>query len=246
VTGRWFLREPGPDAVARLFCLPYSGCGASMYRNWPADLAGMEVCAVQLPGRENRLRERPHATYQELAADLADALTPYLDRPFGFFGHCGSALSAYETAAEVERRGLSPATAVFVSSQVAPQDGPFGTYLTMGDAELSEEIRRLIRVMGGNPLPALVELCLEVMREDVAANARYVVPEPYRLTAPLVAIGWDRDTNVPAELMSGWPACSRAPAQVLLSGEHFAFLNAPADLRHTLAEQMGVLAPDRG
>jgi surfactin synthase thioesterase subunit len=210
-----------------------------MYRNWPADLDGVEVCAVQPPGRENRLRERPYPRYQELAAGLTEALTPYLDRPFGFFGHCGSALSAYETAAEVERRGLPPATAVFVSSQVAPQDGPFGTYLTMDDAQLSEEIRRLIRLMGGNPLPGLVELCLEVMREDVAVNARYVLPDPYVLSAPLVAIGWDADTNVPAALMSGWPACSRSPSQVLLPGEHFAFLNAPPDLRRTLAAWMG-------
>lgn len=29
---KWFLREPSPESAVRVFCLPYSGCGASMYR----------------------------------------------------------------------------------------------------------------------------------------------------------------------------------------------------------------------
>jgi hypothetical protein len=58
-TSRWFLREPSAESGARLFCLPYSGCGASMYRRWPRFLGDIEVCPVQFPGRENRFREDP-------------------------------------------------------------------------------------------------------------------------------------------------------------------------------------------
>ena len=86
---RWLLRNPSPDSAARVFCLPYSGCGASMYHRWPRFLGDVEVCPVQLPGRENRLREPSAETYQELAERLIPALRPQLDRPFALFGHCG-------------------------------------------------------------------------------------------------------------------------------------------------------------
>lgn len=234
---RWFLHRPGGTAAARLFCLPYSGCGASMYRQWPTMLDGLEICAIQLPGRENRLRERPHETYQALAADVIEAIEPFLDRPFGFFGHCGSALSSYEIAVQLARRGGPLPTCIFVSSQVAPQDGPYGIYLDMDDDELAVEVGRLIRLMGGDPRDDLVEVCTEVMRADVDANARYLMAQPYRLPCRVSAIGWKDDVNVPAKLMTGWSECGQTVFR-MLDGDHFSFLAAPADFRAVLLRDM--------
>ena len=235
---RWFLRPPAATAQARLFCLPYSGCGASMYRNWPREYHGLEIVPIQLPGRENRLRESPHATYQELAADVIGAVEPYLDRPFGFFGHCGSALSAYEVAVQLVASGRPAPTSVFVSSQVAPQDGPYGTYLTMDETEMAEEVRRLIRFMGGgDPPDDLLVLLTGVMRADVAANARYVVPAPVRLPGRISALGWKDDTNVPAGLMPGWADCGETVFH-LLDGSHFTFLQATTQLLDVLRADM--------
>jgi surfactin synthase thioesterase subunit len=235
--GRWLLREPS-DAPMRLFCLPYSGCGASMYRAWPRYVGELEVCPVQPPGRENRLREPGHGTYQELAADLIANLGPYLDRPFGLFGHCGSALAAYETAVQLCAGGHRRPAALFVSSQVAPQDGPYGTLLTMDDRQLREALRALFMEMG-NPPPGedLLDVGLRTLRVDVGANARYVVPEPYRLPAPVVSIGWAGDDKVPAALMTGWPRCGPTTTH-LLPGHHFSFLQAPPALLDTLVAAM--------
>ncbi|MEU5852884.1 thioesterase II family protein [Saccharopolyspora shandongensis] len=235
---RWFLRPPGSEAAARLFCLPYSGCGASMYRHWPAMVEGLEICPIQLPGRENRLRERPHETYQELAAEVIDAIGPHLDRPFGFFGHCGSALSSYEIAVQLARSGGPVPTCVFVSSQVAPQEGPFGSYLEMDDVELAEEVRRLIRELGGvEPREDLVRLSLRVMRADVDANAKYRMAEAVRLPCRVSAIGWKDDVNIRPDQMTGWRDCGRTVFR-LLGGSHFTFLQAPADLREVLLADM--------
>src|SRR4051794_36104147 len=102
----WLPNEPSPSVEARIFCIPYSGCGASMFRKWPDEYQGIELCRLQPPGRENRFSEPVLGTYQEMAASLADALEPYLDRGrYSIFGHCGSALAAYEAAAELSRRG---------------------------------------------------------------------------------------------------------------------------------------------
>jgi surfactin synthase thioesterase subunit len=233
---KWFLRDPDPRAKTRLFCIPYSGCGASMYRQWPRFLDdGTEICAVQLPGRENRLRERPHATYEAMADDLAEALKPYLDRPYGLFGHCGSALGAYETAVRIVERGQPGPARLFVSSQVAPQDGPCGRFLGMTDEELLDELGRLVVELGGNPVRSLLELSLDVLRADIEANKLYHVAEPARLHCPITVIGWRQDVEVPHTTIGGWSVCGDT-TEVLLDGEHYTFTGAPEPLRRILAD----------
>ncbi len=62
-----FASRPNPQARLRLFCFPHAGGGASFFRPWigmlPPDI---EVCPVQLPGRENRLKERPFNQFSPL------------------------------------------------------------------------------------------------------------------------------------------------------------------------------------
>lgn len=234
MSGKWFLRRPAQDVAGRLFCLPYSGCGATMYRAWPERVGELGICPVQLPGRENRMRERPHLTYQALADDLADALLPYMDRRYALFGHCGSALAAYETAVRITERGYPLPARVFVSSEVAPQDGPYGRFLSMTDEELAGELRALMTQMGGTPRPDLIDLALEVLRADVEANKRYHINEPTVLPCPLTAIGWSRDWGVEPQLMAGWSACGATTFE-LLDGDHYRFLVAPSDLMDLLA-----------
>jgi surfactin synthase thioesterase subunit len=209
-----------------------------MYRHWPTLLDGLEICPIQLPGRENRLRESPHETYEAMAHDVISAIEAYLDRPFGLFGHCGSALSSYEIAVQLARRGGPLPTCVFVSSQVAPQDGPFGSYLTMDDRALADEVRRLFLELGGAPpRDDLVELSVGVMRADVNANARYRKAQPTSLPCRISAIGWNADRNVPADLMTGWSHCGQTSFHVL-NGGHFSFLTAPDELRAVLLAGM--------
>lgn len=233
---KWFPRAPLAHASARLFCIPYSGCGASMYRRWPETHDGIDVCRIQPPGRENRFREPILRTYQELAAAIADAVEPHLDVPYGFFGHCGSALAAYEATAELERRGGPTAAALFISSQVAPQDGPTGRWLTMSRPELDEELTKLTLASGGTPVPELSDLYLDVLEEDIAVNKRYVMPDPQRLKAPITTIGWLEDIEVDHRHMSGWAACGSTRA-VLLEGPHQRFTEGPPEL-------FGVFAAD--
>jgi len=237
-TGKWFLREPSPESAARLFCLPYSGCGASMYRAWPRFLGEVEVCPVQLPGRENRLREEGYPTYEQLADDLADALLPYLNRPFAFFGHCGSALPGYETTVRLLQRGSPMPVRLFVSSQVAPHQGPAGRFLEMSDEALAEEVANLIVQLGGKPRPDLVDLSLGILRADVEANKRYRPAEPTRLPCPITAIGWRHDVEVDHALMSGWSDCGETTFRVF-DGEHYRFMDGPSELLDALVVDMG-------
>jgi len=226
---KWFPRLPQPDASARLFCIPYSGCGASMYRRWPETYRGIDFCRLQPPGRENRFNEPIFATYQDMAVAIADAVKPYLDVPCAFFGHCGSALAAYETTAELERRGWPRPARLFISSQVAPQDGPTGRWLVMSRTELGQELGRLISATGSTPIPEIIDLYLDVLEEDIATNKRYVMPDPYRLATPITTIGWREDFEVDYRTMGGWSVCGSTQTE-LLDGLHQRFIEGPTEL----------------
>lgn len=47
-----------------------------MYRRWPESFRGIDFCRLQPPGRENRFNEPVFATYQEMAAAIADVVEP--------------------------------------------------------------------------------------------------------------------------------------------------------------------------
>jgi surfactin synthase thioesterase subunit len=238
--GRWLLRPPDPDAAARIFCFPYSGVGASMYAAWPGQIGPAEVCLLQPPGRENRLREPHYGDYDALAEELVEYLAPYLDRPFAFFGHCGGALPGFATALRLAAAGLPTPAVLFISSQVAPHDGPYGRFLSMTDQELTVELEGLVRALGGTPHPDLIALGLGVLRADVEANKRYKLPEPVTLPCAVTVLGWSEDREVAVDLMSGWDAYT-APGrhrQVTLPGGHYEFLAAPAALLDELAADL--------
>lgn len=231
--GPWLTRPPSDTARARIFLLPYAGCGAGLYRNWPDRWDGVDLVPVELPGRETRLAEPVAGSFEDLATAMAEGLLPWFDRPFAFFGHCWAALPAYEVTWRLEHGPAFPPSQLYVSSQLAPQDGPVGRMLGMDHEEMAEELRTTIRALGAQPHPELVELYVEVLGADVAASRRYRVPSPRRLSCPITAIGWSRDEEVRPEQMRGWPLCGSTEF-LLLDGDHHRFLDPPADLLDAL------------
>ncbi|GAA2987884.1 thioesterase II family protein [Streptosporangium longisporum] len=228
----WLEREPSPYAAGRVFCLPHAGCGTSVFGAWPQERNSTEFLPVELPGRLSRFDNPMPDTFQELADAMIDGLWPYLDVPFALFGHCWSAYAAYEVAVRLERTGRPPAS-LFVSSQLAPQDGPVGRMLTMSDAELRAELEESIREQGNTPHPELVAIYLKILRTDVEVSRRYLVPDPVRLACPITAIGWSEDTEVRPEEMKGWAECGDT-AFLVLPGWHHRFQDAPDELLETL------------
>lgn len=240
VTRPWLLRRPQTDAPTRLFLMPYSGMGASMYSRWPTVVGDTELCLIQLPGRENRLREPHYGGYEDLARVLSEQLLPYLDRPFGFFGHCGGALPAVATALHLAGSGLPTPSRMFVSAQVAPHLDPHNRFLDMTDEELTGELNRLFVAMGGTPHPEVVAMNLGVLKADLAAARAYRLPAPVPLPGALHCVGWDSDAEIPPALMTGWDAYVPADrfSFTVLTGEHYDFLSAPEPLMDLLSRHM--------
>lgn len=234
----WLLQTPAPAATGRVFLLPYSGSSATSFHKWPAEQDGVQFCPVQLPGRESRLREPLEERYESLASACIEGLAPHLDVPFAFFGHCGSALLAYEITRRLDLAGGAVPRALVVSSEVAPHEGPYGRFLDMDDDELRVELERMTRAMGGEPLDSFMEMGLRVLKADLAANRAYHLERPEPVSCPVVAVGWDADSEIPASLMTGWSEYGSVTTRVL-SGAHYDFLGAPEGLRNLLVSCIG-------
>ncbi|HET6694524.1 MAG TPA: alpha/beta fold hydrolase [Pedococcus sp.] len=236
---RWLLRQPA-DLPMRLFCFPHAGAGASAYGSWAGALAsaGVDVCPVQLPGRENRFREPRHHRLEPLLEALVSALQRHLDRPYALFGHSLGALLAYELARFLSGVGVGP-DRLLVSGRIAPQlSDPRPPMHGLPDAELVARLREL----GGIPdavleSPELLALQLPTLRADLAVNETYRhVPGP-PLDLPVTAFGGDRDPKVAVAELHAWRRTTRAGFRAsLLPGDHF-FVARNRDL---LLKELGV------
>jgi medium-chain acyl-[acyl-carrier-protein] hydrolase len=204
----------------------------------PADV---ETLAVQLPGRETRLRERPMNNIGAIADEVALRIAPLLDRPFAFFGHSMGALVAFETA---KRLGLAGKTAamLFVSGREAP-------HLSLDrerfeDLPDDEFIGAMDRKYGG--VPALLkedqefrDLYLPPLRADVAAVTQYRHAGGPPLTCPIHVLGGVSDCSAPAESLSAWEQHTTDRCTVhLFPGGHFYVNTARAAVVGAVATEL--------
>ena len=231
---RWLAyREANPRARMRLFCLPYAGGGASAYRGWAAALPSeVEVCPVQLPGRESRLREPPFARPEPLVQALVDALAAHLDLPFACFGHSMGAMLAFELARELRRRGGPLPLHLFVAGRRAPQVPPREE--DIHDLPEPEFVARL-RELNGTPEEVLqhaelMRLLIPVLRADFSVNETYTFRPEEPLDLGISAYGGLGDAEVSREDLVGWSEHGRGPFRLrMLPGDHF-FLHSARDL----------------
>jgi medium-chain acyl-[acyl-carrier-protein] hydrolase len=228
------LGKPDPEARLRLFCFPYAGGGALVFRNWSDGLpADVEVCPVQLPGRGTRLMEHPFTQLPPLVAALAQALSPLLDKPFAFFGHSLGALVSFELARQLRRQyGVHPVR-LFVSAGRAPQIPHRGPPIhILPEKEFLAELRRL----NGTPSELLdhkelMVIMLPLLRADFAVYETYVYSSEPPLNCPISAFGGLQDRKVNNSDLEAWRAQTNISFSLrMFPGDHF-FLKQPLLLR---------------
>jgi medium-chain acyl-[acyl-carrier-protein] hydrolase len=226
-------RKPRPQARLRLFCFPYAGGGALIFRTWADGLpADVEVCPIQLPGRGTRLMEPLFTQLSPLIQALAQALLPLLDKPFAFFGHSLGALVSFELARQLRRQyGVQPVR-LFVSAGRAPQLPHRGLPVhTLPEGDFLAELRRL----NGTPRAVLeheelMQIALPVLRADFAVYETYVYSTELPLNCPISTFGGLRDRTVSQSDLEAWREQTRSSFSLqMFPGDHF-FLNTTQPL----------------
>ena len=232
---RWVhYRLPRRDPAVRLFCIPHAGAGASAYVAWRNGFPDwIEVCPVQLPGRENRYGEPVPDDMHTLVAMLAEALEPLLDRPVALFGHSMGALIAYELAVQWMNGGGPVPRHLFLSGCLPPHRMEDRTLAGEEDGELLD----LLRSYNGMD-PALlgaeefVDFIVPVFRRDLRLVDSFVRnPAQPPLPCPVTVFSGVEDPFVDPEQAAEWEAYAGGGFQLrLFAGDHFYLRDSKDDI----------------
>ncbi|MBI3230104.1 MAG: thioesterase [Burkholderiales bacterium] len=228
----WLVRQAGGPRRFRLYCFPHAGGSAVNYRQWQSKLSpAIEVCAVQLPGRGQRMAETPYSDLPTLVKALAPIIAHQSHLPFAFFGHSMGALIAFELARYCQLHDLPTPQALFVSGTAAPQHRrPSEGLHKMSDDELLNALAKF----NGTPPEVLqhkelMAMMLPMMRADFAMVENYqYFPAPI-LNMPLTVLVGKKDDRTTPEQADGWAKETSNICRVQwFDGDHF-FINSETD-----------------
>ena len=217
----------------KLFCLPYAGAGASVYRDWRRRLPPcIDLVAFDLPGRGIRHGESPVNDWRRLIDVVVTDAQPHVADPFAIFGHSMGALIALELAHAIRARyGRSPVWLGVSGCQAPAQRKLDLKWLTRDDEAVCDELRSL----GGTPPELLenrdlLELLLPALRADFHLCGSYRPPQRERLRCPMLVLGGTRDgISEPLDNLAAWSVETLGRCDVaMIEGDHF-FIHEQAD-----------------
>lgn len=221
---RWlrrFHRAERPSA--RLLCFPYAGGSASFFLPFSALHAdGVDVVAVQYPGRQDRSAEPPIGDIGTLADRIREALTDD-GIPLTLFGHSMGTLVAFEVARRLEDSGRGPVR-MFASGRRAPSiERDERTHLADDDGIVAE-----VRRMDGTPEsilrnPGFMRAALPALRADYRAAETYRCPPGATVRCPISALTGDGDPTTSVADAGAWArhTTGRFSAHVFAGGHFF-------------------------
>ncbi|GHO56601.1 thioesterase [Ktedonobacter robiniae] len=213
-----------------------------MFRSWSRELPlEVDLRPIQFPGRERRLREDPYTHIMPLVHATKQALLPYLDKPFAFFGHCLGALVAFELSRQLQAEQHLQPTILFVSGHRAPQmPDRFTPAHRLSDAEFAAELRQRNgtreEVLQN---PDVMHLVLPLLRADFTVCETYTYTPGELLRCPIVAFSGAGDKAVLPEELVSWSAMTSGPcATQTFPGDHFFLQTARSQLLQRLTRDL--------
>ncbi|MFC4565275.1 alpha/beta fold hydrolase [Nocardiopsis mangrovi] len=218
----------GAPPARTLLCFPHAGGAASAYGEWAALVPeGVEVWAVQYPGREDRIGAPLIDGMAALVAAVAAAVGPAPAGPVTVFGHSMGASVAHEFTLALARTRPGLVDRLVVSARPGPAaQAPVADPVHLRD---DAGVRDALKVLGGGGGDALADpqmaaLLMPVIRNDFRLIERYR-PGAGLLDVDVVALAGDADPAMPAGLIDAWGAATTgAFTSLVLPGGHF-YLN---------------------
>jgi acyl transferase domain-containing protein/thioesterase domain-containing protein len=238
--------RPNPLAKVRLFCFPYAGGNAAVYRPWVESLRpDIELVAVDPPGRAARVHERPINDFDAFFDALLPAMAKFTDRPMAFYGHCLGGITLYEAARRLRAQRGFELRHLFVSSSRAPrrllrvgkfEEDLLGRLLTLprydpfipAHAQKDEVFAELIRrfnIGASEEFLAndeLKQLLLPAIRAEFRMASRYRFRADAAFDAPVTCFVGAEDPYVTREDALAWSEHTRRDFRLhLREGDHF-------------------------
>jgi len=160
----------------KLFCFPYAGGSAVIYKKWRSWLDdSIQLFPIELAGRGVRIRESLYRSCEEAVDDLYAIVKHEIsESPYALFGHSMGAMLAYELAGKIRQAGVNPPIHLFFSGRSAP-------HIPMQEEKKyhlldQDAFAKKVLELGGTPpeffqYPQLLEMFLPVLRRDFFLSA---------------------------------------------------------------------------
>jgi surfactin synthase thioesterase subunit len=216
----------GGNGRLNLFFFPHAGGGASAFYQWsrvlPKEITGY---AIQMPGRETRLREPLHREVPPLVASLAEELQPYFEAaPFIFWGHSMGALLGFELTRHLQQQGLPAPQRLLVSGYNAP-------HIPYADPKIHHlpeaDFIAALEKLNGTPETVLKdaelrELVLPIVRADFQLVETYTYRENEPLNCPITVLDGAADGKTNEADLQEWQRLSTQALEMFsFPGDHF-------------------------
>lgn len=223
----------------RLYCFPYAGGEASLFRRWQDKLPPhIHVHAVELPGRGLKAAMQPVGDYRtliqmlatELAGDFHQARSACPGLGYAIFGHGAGARFGFRVASLLERwMMLAPVRCLFsgtkpphCADRELPRTNPNG----------EQWIVRLCAAGGVPPDiladPEWMRAVLPFLRADLDASEGSRIDTTVRLACPFTLMAADRDALASPQDVWSWSRYTYGPShRALLEGDHFSVFHNP-------------------
>ena len=231
-----------PAAKVRLLCFGHAGASTTSFATWHRELPPeIELCAVQLPGHDQRRDEPFRTDMKALVTELLDGLAPAHDRYVALFGYSVGALVAFEYARAVRRIGAGEPDHLFVGARRAPQLPTDAAISKLSDADF---VRETTRRYEGIPKaviddPELLAFFLPTIRGDVVLLESHVYEAEAPLTCPVTAFAGQTDPAVDRASLEAWSAQTRGPFSAQqIPGGHFFITEQRSLVLRQIAERL--------
>lgn len=227
----WIIRfRPVTTPRLRLFCFPYAGGSAALFRAWanPGVLPdGVEICALELPGHGVRREERLLTRFSDVVDATVETLYPFTrEIPFALFGHSLGALLCFEVARMLQESYDLHAHHLFVSACRAPHLPD-----ELPSIKTVSQLMNYLRTLGSQPDESMIARRWPLFQADFTLRKSYHYTDRTLLTCPITAFGGEQDSEVSIADMDAWRGHTQSHYwQYLFPGNHF-FL-------HTAQEQV--------
>jgi len=220
------MHKPLPGAKQRLICLAHAGGGASAFRQLKEALAphGVDVCPIQLPGRENRMSEPLLQTAKAVVEHVHAACAQLSPLPTTIIGHSMGSLIGYLLTLKWQQEGKAPPVRFIASASNSPvtRTRLSSTY-NLPDAEFKKKVFEHDGVPAQlREMPELFDMFVPILRADYGVCDTYIheIAEP--LTCPVSVYGGLEDNSVPVHRLDEWQEIAEEPVTVRqFTGGHF-------------------------
>ena len=212
-----------------ILCLAHSGGSASVFSKWKSFMGqSVEVCPIQLPGRESRHNENFVYDFYTLVDEISSNVTPLINKPFSIFGHSLGGIIAYELALRFQSVFGSIFKRLFVSACLPPTKiSPDPTFNDMPD----DDFLNIIKEYEGTPKQItanneVIRFFLPRLKADFILFGSYGGNEE-KVSVPITAFVGNNDPLVPVCEIQNWKFLTSNDFSYYVMGDgHFYYLTS--------------------